>query len=93
MRKILVTVAITAVIVLTACSNPPSTATTQQETNTYIDPGYIKIKGIPGNSVYKFYDMEEGVVCYINDGYYSGGIHCMPTKAEWQGLDKPETVE
>lgn len=93
MRKILITAAITAVIALTACSNPPSTATTQQETNTYIDPGYIQIKGIPGGDVFKFYDMEEGVVCYLMDGYNSGGIHCMPTKAEWQGLDKPETVE
>ena len=93
MRKILVAAAITAVVAMAGCSNPPDALAAKQETNTYIDPGYIEIKGIPGASVVKFYDMEEGVVCYLMDGYNSGGIHCMPTKAEWQGLDKPETVE
>lgn len=90
MHKILIVAAIAAVAGLAACANPPDALAAKQGNNTYIDPGYIEIKGIPGASVVKFYDMEEGVVCYLMDGYNSGGIHCMPTKAEWQGIDKPE---
>lgn len=84
MHKILIVAALAAVALSACAKRPPDqvtyTSAIAEEGNsqTYIDPGYIKIKGIPGEGTYKFYDMEEGNVCYIWDGYNAGSITCLP---------------
>jgi hypothetical protein len=30
-----------------------------------------------GGTVVRIYDREEGVICYVSDGYQSGGISCI----------------
>lgn len=82
---------IAAVLATAGCAKQPQAATPEAE--VYIDSGHIEIRtGIPGVSVHKFVDKEDNVLCYVMDGFNSGGIHCLPYNDEGTHLDVMEEV-
>ena len=75
---------------LSACSRaePPV-----QKPESYVDPGHTEIRtGIPNVYVYKFVDKEDNVLCYVMDGFNSGGMHCLPYNDEGTHLEVVEEV-
>lgn len=59
-----------AVLVVAGCSRGEH----HGESAAPVGNGYWQANG---GTVVRIYDREEGVVCYVSDGYQSGGISCI----------------
>lgn len=63
------TILIVAAILCAGCTGgPPSASTSAPEGSTW---------AFSESVVKRFRDSETGIVCYVSDGYYSGGISCL----------------
>lgn len=71
MKKLLLVSAL--VLVLSGCSNSPPAGGSKPAT------AYTRIARTSGPTtvVDRVIDRELGVVCYVSDGHYSGGIECL----------------
>lgn len=64
---------ISVALLIAACVQSPS-ASGQQ------DPSEAGVWSASGSEVVRIYDKRHGVVCYVSDGYKSGGISCLNMK-------------
>ena len=48
-----------------------------RETGIVLVSSITNSDGINSEQIRKYYDFDNGIVCYTNDGYRSGGISCL----------------
>lgn len=67
-------VAVAAALLCVGCSAAPSAASEAKAQADVVDLPYAH-----GTQVTRVHDRGTGVICYVSDGYKSGGISCIPS--------------